>query len=361
MSINKTWIKNPNKLSDEYGAGVVAFLERAKNFVDETGLVKCPCNKCVNIQLQTINVIEHHLFNNGFLQSYTNWYWHEEEEIIPTNKVVQQCQEDEIMDGLNDIEQPEKNKDDEIVCDYEMNTSEECVCDDDEIATREEIECNDDDGDDDELPTTEENQHDDEIPTDFRDGQDYRDLSAEMEAPLFPGCEKYTSLNFLVKLMYFKGKIPNNIFDELLGLLQDAFPAPNNLPKSRNEAKMLLSKLGPVVGIPETWSTTNHMDDEGWDSKDAEDSYERLKNVLEMQLQSPASSSAASASISMDEEENTALGLRAQHDDEPPLYEQVQGMMASIRAMEEYMAALAGASSFPLPPPPDQDPKAPSQ
>ncbi|KAF4360508.1 hypothetical protein G4B88_003391 [Cannabis sativa] len=186
MSINKTWINNPNKLSDEYGAGVVAFLERAKNFVDETGLVKCPCNKCVNIQLQTINVIEHHLFNNGFLQSYTNWYWHGEEEIIPTNKVVQQCQKDEIMDGLNVIEQPEKNKDDEIVCDYEMNTSEECVCDDDEIATREEIECNYDD----ELPTTEENQHDDEIPTDFRDGQDYRDLSAEMEAPLFPGCEK---------------------------------------------------------------------------------------------------------------------------------------------------------------------------
>ncbi|XP_062102831.1 uncharacterized protein LOC133812995 [Humulus lupulus] len=206
MSINKTWINNSNKFSDEYVAGAFAFVERAQQFVDTRGLVKCPCNKCLNIELQTIGVLESHLFENGFLRSYTNWYWHGEEEIIPTNRVVHQCHEDEMMDVLNDIAQPNNCEDDENEVDDEIPPASECR----------------------------------------GTSQYYNDLFAEMESPLFPGCEKYTSLNFVAKLMHFKvlGKIPNKIFDGILELLEDAFPSPNKIPKSHYAAKRLMRKLG---------------------------------------------------------------------------------------------------------------------
>ncbi|XP_062086475.1 uncharacterized protein LOC133792583 [Humulus lupulus] len=206
MSIDKTWINNSNKFSDEYVAGAFAFVERAQQFVDTRGLVKCPCNKCINIELQTIGVLESHLFENGFLRSYTNWYWHGEEEIIPTNRVVHQCHEDEMMDVLNDIAQPNNCEDDENEVDDEIPPASECR----------------------------------------GTSQYYNDLFAEMESPLFPGCEKYTSLNFVAKLMHFKvlGKIPNKIFDGILELLEDAFPSPNKIPKSHYAAKRLMRKLG---------------------------------------------------------------------------------------------------------------------
>ncbi|XP_062085438.1 uncharacterized protein LOC133791534 [Humulus lupulus] len=206
MSIDKTWINNSNKFSDEYVAGAFAFVERAQQFVDTRGLVKCPCNKCLNIELQTIGVLESHLFENGFLRSYTNWYWHGEEEIIPTNRVVHQCHEDEMMDVLNDIAQPNNCEDDENEVDDEIPPASECR----------------------------------------GTSQYYNDLFAEMESPLFPGCDKYTSLNFVAKLMHFKvlGKIPNKIFDGILELLEDAFPSPNKIPKSHYAAKRLMRKLG---------------------------------------------------------------------------------------------------------------------
>ncbi|XP_062080165.1 uncharacterized protein LOC133784914 [Humulus lupulus] len=94
-----------------------------------------------------------------------------------------------------------------------------------------------------------ENEVDDEIPpaSECRGtSQYYNDLFAEMESPLFPGCEKYTSLNFVAKLMHFKvlGKIPNKFFDGILELLEDAFPSPNKIPKSHYAAKRLMRKLG---------------------------------------------------------------------------------------------------------------------
>ncbi|KAM6576701.1 hypothetical protein CsatB_028538 [Cannabis sativa] len=318
MSIDKTWINNPNKLSDEYATGVLAFVERARLFVDETGLVKCPCNKCVNIQLQKIDVLEHHLFNNGFLLTYTNWYWHGEEEKIPTNKAVQQCQGDEIMEGLNDIEQPKINKDDENDCDDDMPTYEDYDSYDDSCWDR---------------YTGEENECNDEVE------RYYTNLFAEMEAPLFPGCEKYTSFNFLIKLMHFKvlGKIPTTIFDELLELLQDAFPAPNKLPKSYREAKMLLSTLGPAR-IPQTWLTTHRMDDKGV-MKDAKDNYEILMCLLETRSQYLANHTAV-------EEDITSCSSGAKYSTEtvfpPPqiTHAELKKMMERIKALEELAAKL---------------------
>ncbi|KAM6542647.1 hypothetical protein CsatB_007094 [Cannabis sativa] len=79
------------------------------------------------------------------------------------------------------------------------------------------------------------------------DANQWRDeLFEEIEAELYPGCDWISSLNFLAKLLHLKvrGKIPNNIFDELLKLLKFAFPKENKIPSNYYDAKKKLKKLG---------------------------------------------------------------------------------------------------------------------
>ena len=56
------------------------------------------------------------------------------------------------------------------------------------------------------------------------------DLLTEVEQELYPGCKKFSSLTFLVKLMHIKvlNKWTNKCFDMLVQLLNDAFPKDTN-------------------------------------------------------------------------------------------------------------------------------------
>ena len=47
--IDKSWITVRNCMFDQFWNGAMSFIERAKNFVDQRGLVRCPCKKCVNV------------------------------------------------------------------------------------------------------------------------------------------------------------------------------------------------------------------------------------------------------------------------------------------------------------------------
>ncbi|XP_060969955.1 uncharacterized protein LOC133037137 [Cannabis sativa] len=91
--------------------------------------------------------------------------------------------------------------------------------------------------------TTEDVQGEDEQPT---TNPHFDDLFEKIEAELYPGCDWISSLNFLAKLLHLKvrGKIPNNIFEELLKLLKFAFSKENNIPATYYEEKKRLKKLG---------------------------------------------------------------------------------------------------------------------
>ncbi|TYJ99784.1 uncharacterized protein E5676_scaffold896G00240 [Cucumis melo var. makuwa] len=68
----------------------------------------------------------------------------------------------------------------------------------------------------------------------------------EIEEELYPGCLKFTSFNFLVKLMHIKvlNRWSDKSFDMLLELLNEAFPNGVELPVSYYEAKKRLRDLG---------------------------------------------------------------------------------------------------------------------
>ena len=200
MSIDKSWIHLRNRLSDEYLAGVQAFIDIAKNYTNDEGLVRCPCKKCNNGLWQRISVIEAHIIDIGFTPLYTNWFYHGEADLLMQRvvDVEDDCSGNEMADVLEDV-----------VGRTEVNDEQNAGLD---SSHREK----------------------------------YDDLFLEMEKELYPGCKSFHSLNFLVKLMHLKvlNKWTNKSFDMLLKLLKEAFPEGCNLPDSHYAAKKKLAQLG---------------------------------------------------------------------------------------------------------------------
>jgi hypothetical protein len=72
----------------------------------------------------------------------------------------------------------------------------------------------------------------------------------EAKRQLYPDCFKFSRFSFVVKLLHMKSlyrisyRISNSVFSAIVKLLAEAFPECNTLPKSYNEAKILLKELG---------------------------------------------------------------------------------------------------------------------
>ena len=71
-------------------------------------------------------------------------------------------------------------------------------------------------------------------------------LIRDAETKLYPGCENFSKLSFIVKLLHIKslGGWSNKSFTMLLELLKEAFPLGETLPKSYYEAKKIIRDLG---------------------------------------------------------------------------------------------------------------------
>ena len=62
-------------LRNDWLMGVNMFDEFAQNQEDYkiSGVYRCPCVKCKNMQYFTSNVVMSHLYQKGFVKNY--WYW----------------------------------------------------------------------------------------------------------------------------------------------------------------------------------------------------------------------------------------------------------------------------------------------
>jgi hypothetical protein len=72
------------------------------------------------------------------------------------------------------------------------------------------------------------------------------DLMKEVKWELYPGCTKFSKFSSVVKLLHMKSfyRISNTAFSSILKQLVEAFPALNTVPKSYDDAKKLLRRLG---------------------------------------------------------------------------------------------------------------------
>ena len=67
-----------NKLSKEYMRGDKPFVDKAKDYVNKEGKIRCPCRKCLNRSFQPLEIVKSHLVRNGIQQSYKVWSLHGE-------------------------------------------------------------------------------------------------------------------------------------------------------------------------------------------------------------------------------------------------------------------------------------------
>ncbi|KAF2308960.1 hypothetical protein GH714_026022 [Hevea brasiliensis] len=76
--------------------------------------------------------------------------------------------------------------------------------------------------------------------------ESFEKLLREAQHELYPGCLKFSTLSFTIKLLHLKvyNKWSNKSFDMLLKLLRDALPEGQTLLKSHCEVTILLRDLG---------------------------------------------------------------------------------------------------------------------
>ena len=211
--MDKSWTKLSNKDFRRFVDGAKEFSERAKLYVDANGNSSCPCKKYLNALSQLPDVIFHHIVENGFDPTYNTWTSHGEHISVPDN------------DGSDD--------------------------DDDDLISEDE----DNDGVDDLLYDAfvdAENIASTSVPVEDNDNQntgqrnpDVEQLFVDMEKPLFGGCEDFSVLSFLLRMMHIKVtcKMTNTAMDMMLQLLNEAFKDAK-LPKNHYEAKKYLRALG---------------------------------------------------------------------------------------------------------------------
>lgn len=86
----------------------------------------------------------------------------------------------------------------------------------------------------------------------------YYKLANEASQQLYPGCEKYSKLQFIVRLLNIKNlwNMSNACFDELILHLKEALPAGENLPKNYHEARKFVRDVG--LGYDNIDACINH-------------------------------------------------------------------------------------------------------
>ena len=99
------------------------------------------------------------------------------------------------------------------------------------------------------------------------DAKKFYRLLEEIKHPLYPDCEKYSSLSFIVKLLHIKcvSSWSNKSFSMLMELLKDAFPMCERLP-SLKEILLLALWMCPLLAYISILFQTCTLDQGGRDN-----------------------------------------------------------------------------------------------
>ncbi|KDO43628.1 hypothetical protein CISIN_1g041832mg [Citrus sinensis] len=190
MPPDKSWMQLPRSTMAYYN-GVPSFLDYACRHIQEDDMkILCPYVKCSNRYRKIRSEVHKHLLEEGIRRDYTTWYCHGENGDRDTDN--DRAENDE-NGNLENFQQNEMY--DMIEEGFSQDPNEEA--------------------------------------------QRFYELVKEVEQPLYPDCEKYSNLSFMVKLMHIKciNNWSNKSFNMLLELLNDAFPMCKKMHTSNYNAK----------------------------------------------------------------------------------------------------------------------------
>ncbi|KAL5578036.1 hypothetical protein UlMin_019735 [Ulmus minor] len=201
--MDRIWMTKP-RTSLEYQRGVDEFLEQAAQNAGMSNRIYCSCVRCGNKSLQFVKDVKGHLYFNRINSSYQKWIWHGEGASSSASVNFNYANVDV---GVDENENENENENDDDVVGM-VNDIEE----------------------------------------DFVDHHEkFERLLGDAEKPLYFGyTNNFTKLSAIVRLYNLKAGNgwSDKSFSELLKLLAEMLPQPNELPISMYEVKKAMSSLG---------------------------------------------------------------------------------------------------------------------
>lgn len=212
--MNKNWMEETYRFSESYITGVKSFIQFAKDHLGREN-IRCPCVKCLNVEIKSLKEVEDHLIIKGISKSYKIWIYHGERESNTENNNREESGNSSVS---GDVEVDEIE---EMLEDVHRGTF---------FETSDPFDSNIRESEN--VGTGSENS--------------FGDLLKEAERELYPNCTKFSTLSFLIKLLHIKviNRWSNKSFDMLLSLLKEAFPIGETLPKSHYDSWRMLRGLG---------------------------------------------------------------------------------------------------------------------
>uniref|UniRef100_A0A0A9HG26 Transposase-associated domain-containing protein n=1 Tax=Arundo donax TaxID=35708 RepID=A0A0A9HG26_ARUDO len=206
--MDKGWMRAPRS-TNEYNEGVKRFIEFAFSKSAKYNRILCPCKTCQNAYWLVKEEVRGHLVSSGFMPGYTSWIHHGESMSSSKPGVASSPQYeygsasgDEmdrmLMDGFGMYDTQALGEDKGLHEDLDV------------------------------------------------DAEAYYKLVNDNSQELYPGCKKFSKLQFLVRLLNIKNLwgVSNDCFDELLSLIKEALPGGEALPKNFHDAKKFVKAIG---------------------------------------------------------------------------------------------------------------------
>ena len=217
--MDRSWVYNSVPFSEPYMLGVEQFMAHVKSRFSAHEKIKCPCRKCLNHIEKSQDEVQEDIEINGISRCYTRWVYHGEGDI--------DVQEDDDGTLAVGYEYMSWDGNDQAPLDDE-GQAKDVILDDSERGVQGLIQ---------DLYTA---------ASHGVGGNLYQQIMEEAKRELYPGCTEESRLSFIIKLLHIKvyNRIPNSGFDAILELLSSSLKNVTGLPKSYNELKSLLRKLG---------------------------------------------------------------------------------------------------------------------
>ena len=224
MPTDKSWVKLDKRLP-EYEKGVDEFLDIAFTCLGVDDTIRCPCRNCLNFFHLNRDDVKYHLFYYGMDEKYDPQIHHGEIFYCTSSN----DEEDDLDDGdedPDDVVMPQTHDDVQTLeMLYDIHRGQHCgdatVGGEDEWNTR-----------DPEEPNVED--------------QKFFRLLKDAEQKLYPNCEGFSKLSFIVELYQLKclNGWSDTSLDSLFKLLKNVLPRGNIVPESIYEARKVIQGLG---------------------------------------------------------------------------------------------------------------------
>ncbi|XP_044421144.1 uncharacterized protein [Triticum aestivum] len=210
--MDRSWIRG-TLFSREYVNGVKEFMNLIQAKFSEGEEILCPCRECLNRKYWHQAVVNKHILTHGRESTYTRWIYHGED--FNANVIEHLVDVHDSEDGNNGADR------------FEEMFGDLCTA-----VQQDQKKTENEDGNNGANPSNTES---------F-----LKNVRKEAKRHLYHGCTKFSRFSFVVNLLHLKSchRITNSAFTDILKLLAEAFPQPNTLPKSYDEAKNLQKELG---------------------------------------------------------------------------------------------------------------------